>query len=183
MGIEAKAAVACGHIDLPGARARLWAEWSERALLRLSWADVSSSALAALGPDHPQEEQLPQPYRGVLEAYFAGEDVDPVDLPVELHGTSFQQKVWNALRTIPRGRVRSYAAIAAAIGCPRAMRAVGGANGKNPLAIVVPCHRVVEAGMGLGGYTGGLHLKRFLLELEGACITGEQVQPGQLELI
>jgi O-6-methylguanine DNA methyltransferase len=79
--------------------------------------------------------------------------------------------------------VRSYAAIANAIGSPRAMRAVGGANGRNPLAIVVPCHRVVEADMGLGGYTGGLHLKRFLLQLEGARVVADRVQPGQLALI
>jgi O-6-methylguanine DNA methyltransferase len=63
------------------------------------------------------------------------------------------------------------------------MRAVGGANGRNPIAIVVPCHRVVEAGNRLGGYTGGLHIKRYLLELEGARVVADQVRPGQLELI
>jgi O-6-methylguanine DNA methyltransferase len=177
-----KGAIACGHLDLPPVRARLWAQWNERALLGLHWADAGASATEALG-DHPPERRLPEPYASVLRAYLAGEDVDPIELPVELSGTPFQNKVWHALRGIPRGRVRSYAAIANAIGSPRAMRAVGGANGKNPIAIVVPCHRVVEAGNRLGGYTGGLHLKRYLLELEGARIVGDQVQPGQLELI
>jgi O-6-methylguanine DNA methyltransferase len=91
--------------------------------------------------------------------------------------------VWNALRKVSRGQVRSYAGIASDLGKPRATRAVGAANGRNPIAIVIPCHRVVETGMHLGGYTGGLHLKRFLLELEGARIDADRVRPGQLELL
>jgi O-6-methylguanine DNA methyltransferase len=170
-------------MDVAPVAARLWAQWSERGLVRLGWSKAESSAASALGSAHPPEDRLPASYGDVLEAYFAGEEVDPGGLPVELQGTAFQQKVWHALRSIPRGRVRSYAAIANAVGSPRAMRAVGGANGRNPLAIVVPCHRVVEAGMRIGGYSGGLHLKRFLLELEGARIVGDHVQPGQLELI
>jgi O-6-methylguanine DNA methyltransferase len=176
-------AIACGHVDVAPVHARLWAEWSERGLLRLGWSPAGSSAASALGPARPPEADLAEPYCNVLEAYFAGGNVDPSVLPVELEGTPFQHKVWQALRDIPRGRVRSYAAVASAIGSPRAMRAVGGANGRNPLTIVVPCHRVVEAGMRIGGYTGGLHIKRFLLELEGARIVGDHVQPGQLELI
>jgi methylated-DNA-[protein]-cysteine S-methyltransferase len=119
----------------------------------------------------------------VLRAYLAGEAVDPAQLPVEFEGTPFQHKVWGALRDIRRGQVKSYAAVANAVGSPRAMRAVGSANGKNPLAIVVPCHRVVEAGMRLGGYTGGLHLKRFLLDLEGVRTGDDVVKPGQLDLL
>jgi methylated-DNA-[protein]-cysteine S-methyltransferase len=173
----------CAYLDVAPARAGLWTVWNERALTRLCWADQGSRAAAALGPAHPPEGPLPEPYRSLLRAYLAGEPVDPAVLPAEPAGTAFQRKVWEALRQIPRGRVRSYAAVASAIGSPRAMRAVGGANGKNPIAIVVPCHRVVEAGMHLGGYTGGLHLKRFLLELEGAQLVGDLVQPGQLGLL
>ena len=117
-----------------------------------------------------------------LRDYFAGEPVDPAEIPVDLHGTDFQKRVWRALRAIPRGRVRSYAGIASDVGSPRAMRAVGMANARNPIAIVVPCHRVVETGNRLGGYSGGLENKIFLLELEGVTVEGDRVQPGQLDL-
>jgi O-6-methylguanine DNA methyltransferase len=87
-------------------------------------------------------------------------------LPLDLRGTPFQQKVWNALLEIPYGETRSYAELARAIGEPKAFRAVGAANGANPVAIVVPCHRVISSGGGLGGYGGGVPLKRRLLALE-----------------
>ena len=77
-----------------------------------------------------------------------------------------QLRVWRALQDIPYGRTCSYAELAAAVGSPRACRAVGQANGRNPLMIVIPCHRVIAAGGGLGGYSGGLDIKRFLLRLE-----------------
>jgi O-6-methylguanine DNA methyltransferase len=173
----------CGYLDVPAVGARIWLAWSEHGLTRLTWESAASTATDALGPEHPKESEPPEPYRSVLGGYFTGEPVDPATLPVDLEGTVFRRKVWEALRAIPRGRVRSYAAIARAVGAPRALRAVGGANGKNPVAIVVPCHRVVEASMQLGGYTGGLRFKRFLLELEGARIEGDRVHPGQLGLI
>lgn len=181
--LHRSAAIGCAPIDLPAAGARLWAEWTADGLTRLAWAEPGASAAETLGAGHAEERPLPEPYASTLAGFFAGEDVDPVTLPVRPSGTPFQLKVWQALRAIPRGQVRSYAAIAAAIGSPRAMRAVGGANGKNPIAIVVPCHRVVEADMRLGGYSGGLHRKRFLLELEGARVVQDWVQPGQLELL
>jgi len=156
--------------------------WSEQGLTRLTWESEASTAAGVIGPGHPGETALPEPYRSVLSGYFAGDLVDPATLPVDLDGTAFRRKVWEALRAIPRGRVRSYAAIAQAVGSPRALRAVGGANGKNPVAIVVPCHRVIEASMQLGGYSGGLRFKRFLLELEGARIDADRVHPGQLAL-
>jgi O-6-methylguanine DNA methyltransferase len=137
----------------------------------------------AFGSAHPPESEIPEPYGSVLRGYLAGQSVDPTELPIDPAGTPFQRRVWEALRRIPRGEVRSYAAVANEIGSPRGMRAVGAANGKNPICIVVPCHRVVEAGMRLGGYTGGLHLKRYLLELEGVKVVGDTVQPGQLELV
>jgi methylated-DNA-[protein]-cysteine S-methyltransferase len=119
----------------------------------------------------------------LLERYFAGEPVDPVAIPVDLHGTEFQRKVWTALRQIPRGRVRTYQGVGADVGSPRAMRAVGMANSKNPIPIVVPCHRVVEVGNRLGGYTSGIERKIRLLELEGVKVEGDLVLPGQLGLL
>ncbi|MGA7051890.1 MAG: methylated-DNA--[protein]-cysteine S-methyltransferase [Mycobacterium sp.] len=100
-----------------------------------------------------------------LEAYFAGELVD-FDIELDLRGTEFQQRVWKALLTIPYGETRSYGEIAEQIGAPGAARAVGLANGHNPIAIVVPCHRVIGASGSLTGYGGGLDRKRTLLELE-----------------
>lgn len=100
-----------------------------------------------------------------LRLYFAGE-LQIFDLPLELVGTEFQKKVWAALVTIPYGETRSYTEIAAQIGAPRAVRAVGAANGRNPIPIVVPCHRVIGASGSLVGFGGGLEWKRLLLDLE-----------------
>ncbi len=103
--------------------------------------------------------------RKQFEAYFAGTLRD-FDLPLNACGTAFQHQVWNALCTISYGETVSYAEIARRIDKPRAVRAVGAANGANPLAIVVPCHRVIGANGSLTGYGGGLPAKRFLLDLE-----------------
>ncbi len=100
-----------------------------------------------------------------LEAYFAGELVD-FDIELDLRGTDFQRRVWKALLTIPYAETRSYGQIAEQIGAPGSARAVGLANGRNPIAIVVPCHRVIGAGGSLTGYGGGIERKRTLLELE-----------------
>lgn len=100
-----------------------------------------------------------------LARYFAGELTD-FDLPVALEGTEFQRQVWAALQTIPYGETRSYGEIAAAIGRPGASRAVGLANGHNPISIIVPCHRVIGASGDLTGYGGGIDRKRALLQLE-----------------
>jgi methylated-DNA-[protein]-cysteine S-methyltransferase len=103
-----------------------------------------------------------------LARYFAGDPGALDDLPLAATGTPFQARVWRALRTIPCGEIRSYAQIAAAIGRPRAVRAVGLANGQNPIAIVVPCHRVIGSNGSLTGYAGGLDRKRWLLAHERA---------------
>jgi methylated-DNA-[protein]-cysteine S-methyltransferase len=100
-----------------------------------------------------------------LGAYFAGELVD-FDLPLHLDGTDFQRRVWAGLRNIPYGATWSYGQLAAHLGSPGASRAVGLANGRNPVAIVVPCHRVVGADGKLTGYGGGLERKQVLLDLE-----------------
>ncbi|MGP4044640.1 methylated-DNA--[protein]-cysteine S-methyltransferase [Streptomyces sp. 2A115] len=100
-----------------------------------------------------------------LQAYFAGELKD-FDLPLHLDGTSFQRTVWEQLQKIPYGETRSYGELADALGNPKASRAVGLANGKNPLGIIVPCHRVVGSDGSLTGYGGGLERKRRLLDFE-----------------
>ena len=103
-----------------------------------------------------------------LLAYFAGQLDALEELPVATSGTDFQNQVWTALRTIPRGKTLSYGSLAKKIGRPAAVRAVGLANGSNPIAIVVPCHRVIGANASLTGYGGGLERKRWLLEHEAA---------------
>jgi methylated-DNA-[protein]-cysteine S-methyltransferase len=100
-----------------------------------------------------------------LEAYFAGERND-FDLELSLAGSEFQRRVWQALLTIPYGETRSYGQVAEQVGATGAARAVGLANGRNPIAIIVPCHRVIGASGSLTGYGGGLDRKRSLLELE-----------------
>lgn len=103
--------------------------------------------------------------RTQFDEYFAGRRFD-FDLPMRSRGTEFQQQVWDGLLGIGYGRTASYAELACNIGRPRAMRAVGAANGANPLPIIVPCHRVIGADGSLTGYGGGMHAKRWLLEHE-----------------
>lgn len=120
--------------------------------------------------DVPEEETelLLEAKRQLLE-YFAGERKQ-FELPLSLHGTEFQMRDWEALLAIPYGETRSYGEIAAAIGCPKGSRAVGMANRSNPVAIIVPCHRVIGADGSLTGYAGknkALDIKAYLLKLEG----------------
>lgn len=111
-----------------------------------------------------------------LAAYFAGRLRD-FSVPLVIRGTAFQEKVWRALLEIPYGTTCSYGDVARAVGAPAAVRAVGTANGANRIAIVIPCHRVVNTGGKLGGYGGGLHRKRFLLELERAALASGSMPP------
>jgi methylated-DNA-[protein]-cysteine S-methyltransferase len=107
-----------------------------------------------------------RPYVREMEQYFAGKRRE-FSFPLDLRGTDFQRRCWQTLLEIPYGETRTYAAIARAVGQPRGFRAVGMANHDNPVAIVVPCHRVIASDGSLGGYGGGLPAKRWLLELEG----------------
>jgi methylated-DNA-[protein]-cysteine S-methyltransferase len=107
-----------------------------------------------------------------LDEYFAGERT-VFDLPLNPAGTPFQLRVWEALKTIPYGEIRSYGEIAEQIGRPGAARAVGLANGRNPISIVVPCHRVIGASGALTGYGGGLERKQYLLDLETRVSAGQ----------
>ena len=104
-----------------------------------------------------------------LEEYFAGSRHD-FELPLDLQGTEFQVAAWNALAEIPYGRTASYGQQAASIGRPKAVRAIGGANGRNPVAIVLPCHRIVGADGSLTGFGGGIEVKKWLLDHEQSIL-------------
>ncbi|WP_304438695.1 methylated-DNA--[protein]-cysteine S-methyltransferase [Angustibacter sp. Root456] len=123
---------------------------------------------SAAHPDAQRDDGLPlfADVRRQLDAYFARE-LREFDLPLAPRGSAFQQRVWAALREIPWGQTRSYGEIAARLGLgPEASRAVGTANGANPIPVIVPCHRVIGADGTLTGFAGGLPRKRFLLDLE-----------------
>jgi methylated-DNA-[protein]-cysteine S-methyltransferase len=116
-------------------------------------------------PDHPVLVEA----EAQLSDYFAGTRTR-FDLPLEMAGTDFQKRVWDQLLAIPFGETRTYGEIARAIGSPNAVRAVGGANGRNPLSIVAPCHRVIGGNGTLTGFAGGLEAKRYLLAHEGLAL-------------
>ena len=129
--------------------------------------DATWTALQKRFGETPRPAQRPTHGARCLQAYLDG-DLDALDdVRVEMHGTPFQQRVWSALRNVRRGRTATYGQIAQAIGQPTATRAVGLANGRNPVAIVVPCHRIIGANGTLTGYGGGLDRKRWLLRHEG----------------
>jgi len=144
--------------------------------LRLTAEDGALTGIWMLDPGDPPPAphwlRAEEPFAAAkeqLEAYFDG-SLQVFDLLLAPRGTPFQLRVWNALSTIPYGETISYAELARRIDEPKAVRAVGAANGRNPLPIVLPCHRVIGADGSLTGYGGGLDRKRILLELEG--ITG-----------
>ncbi|HUQ50431.1 MAG TPA: methylated-DNA--[protein]-cysteine S-methyltransferase [Terriglobales bacterium] len=124
-------------------------------------------------------EEKTRPYYRQVEEYLKGRRRE-FTLKLDLRGTEFQMRCWTALMKIPYGEAKTYAEIAAEVDCPKGFRAVGMANNRNPVAIVVPCHRVIEANGRLGGYGGGLPAKEWLLKLEGAEISGADLQTGHL---
>lgn len=140
-------------------------EFSDRRMLETQLRTLRSRYRVPL---FPGESPLFETLRGQLAEYFAGRR-RRFDLPLDLRGTEFQEKVWQALLRIPYGQTRGYAELAAELGRPGAARAVGHANGLNRISILVPCHRVVNADGGLGGYGGGLWRKLRLLETEKAA--------------
>lgn len=137
--------------------------------VRVRASDSGLHAVEFVPPDTPPDPEPAHPLAREtvrqLEAYFAGK-LWRFDLPLVPQGTPFQLKVWNALVEIPYGETCSYGQLAERIGSPAAVRAVGAANGANPIAIIVPCHRVIGANGKLTGYGGGLPVKQMLLELE-----------------
>jgi methylated-DNA-[protein]-cysteine S-methyltransferase len=159
------------HIETPTGRMRVVTDGENR-LRAADWEDrelrMNDLLRRHYGARSVQlrEASRPSPAAQKLLAYFDG-DLDAIDgLPTATNGTAFQCGVWSALRWIPVGRTISYGTLAVQIGNPRAVRAVGLANGANPIAIVVPCHRVIGADASLTGYGGGLHRKRWLLAHE-----------------
>lgn len=120
------------------------------------------------GPVKLTPGRAPETVRQAIGRYFDGRADALDDLAVRTRGTEFQKQVWAALRAIPSGQTRTYGQLAAAIGKPKAVRAAGLANGQNPVAIIVPCHRVIGASGALTGYAGGVERKRWLLRHEGA---------------
>lgn len=142
-------------------RALDWEEYEARMhrLLRLHYGRAGGVAL--------HDAPLPSPVRGALDGYFAGDLAAIEGVPVLTGGTAFQRAAWAGLRVIPPGSTWSYADLAAYVGRPSAVRAVGAANGANPVGVIVPCHRVVGADRRLTGYAGGLERKRWLLRHEG----------------
>jgi methylated-DNA-[protein]-cysteine S-methyltransferase len=132
------------------------------------WFDDQQHHPAAWTAPHAPADPLLRRTAQQLSQYFEGESVR-FDAPLDLHGTAFQRRVWQALLRIERGATRRYGEIAAMVGEPAAARAVGAAVGRNPLSIIVPCHRVLGVGGALTGYAGGLGRKVALLEIEQRC--------------
>lgn len=144
-------------MDSPIGHIRL--EATDTALSRVAWIP-DTEVIAPSAPTPLLQEAVRQ-----LEAYFLGERT-AFDLPLAPEGTSFQQRVWEELQKIPYGDRISYAELARRTGHPKACRAVGSANGKNPIFIIIPCHRVIQSGGQVGGYAFGSQMKTFLLEWE-----------------
>jgi methylated-DNA-[protein]-cysteine S-methyltransferase len=132
-----------------------------------SLAAVTAELVSRYGPVHFAASRDPDGIVSRLVSYFAG-DTNALDgIPVDAAGTAFQTRVWKTLRTIPPGKAVSYAWVARRIRQPGAVRAVGGANGRNPVPLIVPCHRVIAADGTIGGYSAGLDRKAWLLRHEG----------------
>ena len=150
---------------------------SPRGLRRLTMRPSPQEALDELGPEAVQASQDPAGLEGLrhhLESYLRGEDSSLDRIPLDLEDAPpFFKAAWEACRKIPRGETRSYAWLAAAAGRPGAFRAAGQAMARNPLAIVVPCHRVIGSDGGMGGYGGGLYKKAQLLDLEHRLIVSK----------
>ena len=151
--------------DSPTGRLRLFADSAH--LLAILWENDAPKRVVLPAAETVQEHDVLQAAASQLQAYFAG-NLNAFTVPLRLQGTAFQQQVWQALQTIPYGQTRTYKDIATALGRPTASRAVGAAIGKNPLSIVIPCHRVLGVTGRLTGFAGGLGSKRFLLDLEQA---------------
>ena len=144
---------------------------AEGALRALDWDDHEHRMRELLrlhyGAVDLREQAAPAAMRAALSDYFAGDLAQLLSIAWRIAGTPFQQKVWNALAKIPAGTTMSYSALAAKIDMPKAIRAVGHANGSNPISVVLPCHRLIGADGSLVKYGGGLERKRWLLRHEG----------------
>ncbi len=165
------------HIDTPLGRLALVADDGGR-LRAVGWTDGHARMERHLHGHTLARSGNPGGLTAALRAYFDGDLAAIEGLPVAFVGTEFQRRVWGALREIPCGETRSYGEIARRIGSPGAVRAVGLANGANPVGVVVPCHRVIGADGTLTGYGGGVERKRWLLEHERRASVDSQLRLG-----
>lgn len=159
------------HVDTPLGRLALLVDGDDR-LRVVGWIEGHARMQKHLLPGEARAAVDPGGCSSALAAYFSGDLAALDSLPVACVGTDFQRRVWRALREIPCGATATYGELAAHIGNPKAVRAVGLANGANPVGIVVPCHRVIGADGSLTGFGGGLERKRWLLAHEGAELGG-----------
>ena len=168
--------LSCTHMETlfcihaPSPVGPLFLAASAKGLVRLEF-EARVQELSPKTNQLQESEEALAPYLCELEEYFTGQR-RTFSFPLDLRGTNFQLQCWRALLDIPYGETRTYRGIAQAIGHPFAFRAVGMANNRNPIAIVVPCHRVISSDGSLCGYGGGLDIKRKLLDLEGAHLPG-----------
>jgi methylated-DNA-[protein]-cysteine S-methyltransferase len=158
---------------MPLATGTIYLRASEKGIKELYWQNASGPFLSSLKGESPEVKILARAVKQLKE-YFSGKRTQ-FDLPLDVAGTEFQMRVWAELQKIPFGKTTSYGDLARKLGKEKAFRAVGTANGKNPVSIIVPCHRVIAADGALGGYSGGLGVKKRLLELERSW-------PAQLSL-
>lgn len=138
---------------------------NETSLLAVLWENDNPKRVVPGGECKKKRSPILRETEKQLKEYFSG-DRHSFDLPISFSGTGFQKNVWNALRKIPYGSTSSYGGLARKIGSPKASRAVGAANSKNPISIIVPCHRVIGSNGSLTGFAGGLEIKKYLLDLE-----------------
>jgi methylated-DNA-[protein]-cysteine S-methyltransferase len=141
---------------------------TDRGLSALEFAEEGTYAGSEQDSPPPHLQPFIEAAKRELAAYFAGFSTNFASLTLDPRGTPFQVRVWEELRRIPKGQAISYGELARRVGNPKASRAVGQANGENPLPIIIPCHRVIAADGSLGGYSSGLERKRWLLRHEGA---------------
>jgi len=159
-----------GYSIVDSTLGRLIVAGTRRGICFAAMGDSDRAIIAELRADYPKasirrDDSMAGPWARSIAKYLNGRSPMPTP-PLDIRGTPFQFSVWEQLRAIPRGETRSYSEIARRIGRPRAIRAVGTANGANPVSIVIPCHRALRASGHLGGYRWGLERKRRLLELE-----------------
>jgi AraC family transcriptional regulator of adaptative response/methylated-DNA-[protein]-cysteine methyltransferase len=171
------AGVAISYASSPTQLGTMMIAATDRGLCSLQFGESETELRARLAKEYPAAKLSPMPperkgqfadWIRALSQYLAGSTTS-LDLPLDVRGTAFQMKVWSYLQRIPYGEVQSYSEVAAGIGRPRAVRAVGSACASNEVALVIPCHRVIRGDGGLGGYRWGLHRKRTLIERERAA--------------
>ncbi len=153
--------------SLPSPVGTLQVYADEKGICGLLWPDSEDKRFTGSAAEPVKPDRIPvfKKLGTQLDEYFVGSR-KRFDLPLNLQGTEFQVAAWNALLEIPFGKTRTYAQQAANIGRPKAVRAIGAANGKNPISIVIPCHRVIGSNGSLTGFAGGIDVKRFLLDHE-----------------